>query len=83
MENPQKSARSLAGTGAEIKIEACGYSKNSLSKPACQPTPISWLIRAKFIESFVCQRFTRENSLKVDSLLIFAEFLEETSNACN
>jgi hypothetical protein len=63
----------------------CGrYEKQHIAFPChCQLTPIPWLIRAKFIESFLCQRFTRENSLKVDFLLLIAEFLEGAGNGRN
>jgi hypothetical protein len=57
--------------------EKTGYSENSLFSPACQVyLPIPWLIRSNFIENLVSRPYTAKNSLRVDGLLICAEFLE-------
>lgn len=50
----------------------------------CQArSPIFWLICSNFVENIVSQRRTRENSLRVDGLLILAEFLEKAGHAWN
>ena len=42
--------------------------------------PISWLIRRYLIKALVLQRYTRENSLRVDGLFVCAEFFEEADH---
>jgi len=65
----------VVGPRAGIKID--GYRQNTPLSPACQAfIPVSWLIRTYFIENFVSQQYTRDNSLRVDCLLVLAEFLE-------
>ncbi len=74
-EKPLKLAAGEAGT----KLDGC--LQNSPPEPACQVySPISWLIRSNFIESLVSQRYTAQRSLKVDGLLVCAEFLEEVGH---
>lgn len=58
----------------------------NLSGPSCQSqvrVPTSWLLRSNFIEKLVSRPFTAKNSLKVDGLLVFAEFLEGACHVWN
>jgi len=65
--------------------EKTGYYQYISLYSACQAnfTPISYIIRRIFIESFVSQRYTAKNSLRVDGLLTLSEFLERCGHVNN
>ncbi len=70
------------GIGAGTRFDECLQDTPLI--PTCQVrSPISWLIRSSFIEKLVSQRYTPKNSLKVDYLLVFAEFLKEAGHVWN
>jgi len=71
------------GNGARKRFE--GHLKNITLPCQSQPiSPASWLIRSNFIESLVSKPFSTERSLKVDFLLILADFFEQGSDhVCN
>ena len=58
--------------------------KNTAFSCHCQAhSPVPRHIRQNFIEKLVSRPFTAKNSLRVDGLLIYAEFLEEAGHAFN
>ena len=71
--------------GTEGAENRTGYYQNTPPSVFCQvESPVSWLIRSNFIESLVSKPYTRKNSLKVDFLLILADFFEQgADHVCN
>jgi hypothetical protein len=72
----------VEGPRAETSVNIC-YQNMPLSFSCQAHSPISCLIRSVFIESLVSKRYTCERSLKVDGLLLIAEFLEVAGYECN